>query len=308
MPRTSGRSLLNRDECGKIRGTISGFDRTILSTLPLPFGLRLIRQLDFPRKLGFCERLFAERLAKHKITWVSTAAAIPWKLDLRNATHRWIVYGKYEGAPFLNWARRFLTPYGIIVDSGANIGQMLLYLAQWVPQGRVLAIEPGKHSADWLQECLEANSQLPVELLRVALGSTRHQAHLKEIGGTDRHGSWNQVSNLEGESISVVPLTELLRERDVEYVDPWKLDVEGSEIPALEGAEWYLSEQRIRSLYVELRGDNGRAICDFLGRFAYDCRLFNRTGSLYSPDDLPEESNGLFMRRANTHVSQGYSS
>jgi FkbM family methyltransferase len=172
---------------------------------------------------------------------------------------------------------------------------MLLYLGQWVPHGRVLAIEPGKHPADWLQECLEANPQLRVELLRVALGSRRQQAHLKEVGGTDRHGSWNQVSNLEGEPINVVPLTELLRERNIEHVDLWKLDVEGFEIPALEGAEWYLSERRIRSLYIELRGDNGRMIRDFLGRFGYDCRLFNWTGSLYSPIDLPEESNGLFM-------------
>ena len=279
-----------------------------MSTLPLPFGLRLIRQLNFPRKLGLCERLFAKTLEQHNVTWVSTAAAIRWKLDLRNATHRWIVYGKYEGAPFLDWARRFLTPDGIVVDSGANIGQMLLYLAQWVPQGRVLAIEPGRHQANWLQECLDANPQLPVELCRLALGSARQQAYLKEVGAPDRHGSWSQISDLHGEPINVVPLTELLRERDIEHVDLWKLDVEGSEIPALEGAEWYLSEHRIRSLYIELRGDNGRAIRDFLGHFAYDCRLFNRTGSLYSPDDLPEESNGLFMPRANTNVSQGYSS
>jgi hypothetical protein len=40
------------------------------------------------------------------------------------------VYGKYEGAPFLNWAKKFLAPNAIIIDSGANIGQMLMYLAQ----------------------------------------------------------------------------------------------------------------------------------------------------------------------------------
>jgi len=277
----------------------------VLKEAVLPPILRLVQQIDFARKLGVCERLFAKDLSTQGVCWAKTAAGVIWKLDLRNATHRWIVYGKYEGAPFLNWARRFLPPAGIIVDSGANIGQMLLYLAQWVPRGQVLAVEPGTHQADWLQECLEANPQLPVELLRVALGSTRQQAHLKEVGDTDRHGSWNQVSNLEGEPINVVPLTELLRDRKIEQVDLWKLDVEGSEIPALEGAEWYLSERRIRSLYVELRGDNGREIRDFLRRFGYECRLFNRSGSLYSPDHLPEESNGLFMPGTNTNVSEG---
>ena len=174
---------------------------------------------------------------------------------------------------------------------------MLLYLAQWVPQGRVLAIEPGKHPADWLQECLEANPQLPVELLRVALGATRRPAYLREVGETDRHGSWNQVSSLEGEPINVVPLTELLRERNIEHIDLWKLDVEGFEIPALEGAEWYLSERRIRSLYIELHGDNGRAIRDVLKSFGYECNLFSSGGRLYVRDELPEDTNGLFLPR-----------
>ena len=72
-----------------------------------PASIGLIRRVDFPRKLGLCERLFPHRLGKLGIAWVDTAAGSRWKLDLRNATHRWIVYGKYEGAPFLNWAEEF---------------------------------------------------------------------------------------------------------------------------------------------------------------------------------------------------------
>src|SRR2546425_5540873 len=113
-----------------------------------PAILRALQHLEFPRKLGICERLFGAALSRQGIRWVDTAAGIPWKLDLACATHRWIVYGKYEGRAFLDWARANLPAHGMVVDSGANIGQMLLYLAQWVPHGRLLAIEPGREAAD----------------------------------------------------------------------------------------------------------------------------------------------------------------
>ena len=103
--------------------------------------------MEFPRKLGICERLFARSLSRYGVCWVRTAAGVPWKLDLTLSTHRWIVYGKYEGRPFLDWARQYLPRDGIIVDSGANIGQMLLYLAQCVPAGKVPAFEPGAGAA-----------------------------------------------------------------------------------------------------------------------------------------------------------------
>jgi FkbM family methyltransferase len=269
----------------------------VISATKLAAGVRLLRYIEFNRKLGICERLFARRLAKLGIVWVDTSAGLKWKLDLRNSTHRWIVYGKYEGAPFLDWALRFLPENGIIIDSGANIGQMLLYLAQWVPQGRVIAVEPGKHQADWLQECLTVNSQLPVSLLRVGLGDKQTTAFLEEPGSADRHGSWNRVSQTNGETIQIVRLDDLLQEQKIDMVDLWKLDVEGFEIPALIGAERYLMAKRIRSLYVELRGENGREIRRYLGKCGYECFLFSARGKLYQPAVWPDEANGLFLPR-----------
>jgi hypothetical protein len=126
-----------------------------MNTLRLPLLLRFLQSLDFPHKLGIMERVFGRWLSPKGIVWVQTGGGIPWKLNLAYAPNRWIVYGKYEGGGFLNWAKRFLRPTSLVVDSGANIGQMLLYLAQWVPQGRVFAFEPGAFQAGWLRECLE---------------------------------------------------------------------------------------------------------------------------------------------------------
>lgn len=264
--------------------------------LGLPLFLRALQRLEFPKKLGICERLFAKSLSQYGISWVQTAAGLRWKLDLTNATHRWIVYGKYEGAPFLDWARHHLPEDGIIVDSGANIGQMLLYFAQWVPQGHVFAIEPGEHQADWLSECLRANLQLPVTLIRIGLGEIPQNAFLRETGTPDRHGSWSQVSQTEGEPIQITPLHEILESHLVERVDLWKLDVEGHEIPALKGAESWLGAHKIRAVYVELDGDNGRRIIRYLGELGYQLHVFQRNGRLRQTEAMGiEHMYGLFL-------------
>ena len=258
--------------------------------------IRAMQQVEFPRKLGVCERLFANSLSRYGVCWVRTAAGLPWKLDLRHPTHRWIVYGMYEGPQFLRWARKFLPANGIVVDSGANIGQMLQYLAQWVPMGKVLAFEPGNEAADWLQECLDRNRSLPVSLLRNALGSANCEMSLVSLGIDTGHGACNQVrAHGEGEPVVVRRLASVLRERNIERVDLWKLDVEGFELEALSGAEEFLAERRIRAIYAELGFGNAERIRSYLRSFGYVCRFFRVGGGLYEPARLPEHENGLFL-------------
>lgn len=273
-----------------------------MKTVSLPLPLVWLQPVDFPHKLGICERLFGKTLARQGICWVQTASGIPWKLDLRVVTHRWIVYGKYEGAAFLNWARGFLPVDGIVVDSGANIGQMLLYLAQWIPQGKLLAFEPGQKQGDWLEECLVAHPTLPIELIRCGLGATRAQRYLASFGSESVYGCWAHVSETEGEPIQIVCLENELAARDLERVDLWKLDVEGYEILAMQGAESLLKEQRIRAIYAELWSLNGQgqAIRNFLDHFGYQCYLFDSQGKLFKPSErpnfqFPSGTNGLFL-------------
>lgn len=266
-----------------------------MNMAPLPSGLGFLQPLDFPHKLGICERLFGSRLRRLGICWVQTGGGIPWKLDLSNPTHRWIVYGKYEGAPFLNWARMFLSPSGVVVDSGANLGQMLLYLAQWVPQGKVLAFEPGEKAANWLEECLRQHPNLPVEVLRKALGTDAGPRRLKHAGPDYIHGAWSQITDEEGEKIDMVRLEDVLKARSLDHVDLWKLDVEGYEVLALKGAESLLKDRRIRALYIELAGENGARVRDYLAPFDYKAYSLDRCGRPIPMVKLPEHSNGLFL-------------
>ena len=242
--------------------------------------------------------MFGRALARHGVCWVQTSAGIPWKLDLRSVTHRWIVYGKYEGSAFLDWARSHLKASSIVVDSGANIGQMTLYMAGWIPQGLLLAFEPGSVARGWLKESLARNPHLPVEVVPVGLGAEEARKTLRQLGSEDLHGSWNQVADDgEGERMVVRRLADVLAERGISEVDLWKLDVEGYELPALEGAGRLLEGQKIRAVYAELGFGNGPLIRQYMAAKGYECFLFARSGRMYVPGELPAHTNALFLPR-----------
>jgi FkbM family methyltransferase len=266
----------------------------VLELTELPLLVRLLQKIEFPHKLGVMDRFFGRALAEHDVCWVQTGAGMPWKLDLRNSAHRWIVYGKYEGPGFHRWARQSVRRNGVIVDSGANIGQMLVYLAPLVPEGRVLAFEPGRTQADWIAECLLVNPGLPVELIRSGLGSREGTELLNDQGSPITYGAQSFISKT-GTPVQVVRLEDELKRRAIEKVALWKLDVEGYEVPALEGATSLLRKKAIAAIYAELHEENGQRTKGFLSDFGYRCYAISDRGQISLMQVFPAHTNGLFL-------------
>ena len=103
------------------------------------------------------------------------------------------------------------------------------------------------------------------------------------------------MSSTCGEPVFIRRLEDELTMRSICCVDLWKLDVEGYEIEALKGAGSYLKDGRIRAVYVELHGDNGIRIRDYLTRLGYAGFLISRCGKLLKLGRIPEHTNGLFL-------------
>ena len=227
--------------------------------------------------------------------WVQTAASIPWKLDFANSTHRWIVYGKYEGAAFLNWAKNFLPRNGIVIDSGANIGQMSLYFSQFVPDGKVLAFEPGPVSADWLEECVSANALNNIEVIRLALGAEELDLSLQEPGVETKHGAQNHISESGGVPVKVVKLCDQVARRGIDRIDLWKLDVEGYEYEALQGAASLLQRKTIRALYVEIQDALQSKIIQYLREYDYTSYNISYRGQAKTSNRFSSHAMALFL-------------
>ena len=225
-----------------------------------PALLTLLRTFEFPRKLGFLEQIYGRRLSSLGTGWVVCANGVEWKLDLSDSCHRWIVYGKYEGGGGINLARERLRNGGVYVDSGANIGQWLLYIAS-LKGLKTIAFEPTTSERNWLTECVNRQKNWSVSIVPLGLGAADASVEIQTYGARSTLNlDWYQAQNHKRETINLRRLDDVLAEMGEDKVTFWKLDVEGAELEALKGAEAYLQEQKIETIYFECHPTNFKQI------------------------------------------------
>jgi FkbM family methyltransferase len=263
--------------------------------LRLPATLRMLQRREFRRKLGMCERLYGAKLARHGIAWVQTAHGPIWKLDLANFTHRWLVYGWYQGPALWRWLQQLSNAPRTIVDSGANIGQTVLNFAALFPGSRILAYEPGGLARDWLTESVAAAGLTQVTIEARAFGSAPGTAFLAAPDDGPIHGAGNSVNQAHGEPITLVTLDDELERHRIEQLDFWKLDMEGYELEALRGAERALSGYRVKALYVEIGGETGPEALALLKTHGYTVHDLTPDGQPIVRDSYQAFDNALCL-------------
>jgi FkbM family methyltransferase len=180
----------------------------------------------------------------------------------------------------LVWANQILEVFGMdcygvrdlplacsVVDCGANIGTFVRFVKWMRPEATVLAIEPSLRNLEYLKRNVETLPMGGVSIVHAAVG---RESGKTNIGGSTSDGL--RVGVKEGQHVAVIPLRDVI----AEDVDLLKLDVEGSEIEALEGAGDAL--KRVR-----------RVVCEY--------HLYrNRRGSLSSLIGLLEDGGFTFFR------------
>jgi FkbM family methyltransferase len=266
--------------------------------IDLPIGLRLFRLLPLPHKLGLLERLYGNALRRHGVAWVETSTGITWELDLADACDRWAVYGDYEGPRQMQWLRRWLAAGGVVVESGANRGQILLFLAP-LPRVRWFAFEPVPSVADGLQACLSRYPAWPVKLIRAGLSSKQGDVSVQLDGPrSTARMDWYRDKHCPILSVPMTTLDAFMADEGINRLRLWKLDVEGHELHALQGARHTLEHKRVDAILIEL-SDVGSSV-DLLGAYGYtlyqiaangDLRLFDQSerpgGNLVALPDAP---------------------
>lgn len=155
-----------------------------------------------------------------------------------------VVEGR-SGEPELGLLPALVRPGSLAVDAGANRGVYALQLSRLCP--RVVACEPQPRLARRLAAATPDN----VLVLPVALSSTPGEATLRVpvIGNVRAHTRGSLDEAVGGESHADVTVLRLrlddLALTDVGFV---KLDVEGHELPALDGAAETIRTSRPRLL------------------------------------------------------------
>lgn len=182
-----------------------------------------------------------------------------------------------------------------VLDVGANIGFFSTLLSRWVGDGgRVLAVEPEVENRGMLRGNLESNGCRNVTICECAVGATPGIAEFSidaATGATGRLGAEPTASELAvgtGKVQVVETRVETLDSLcEVYQVTPSfvKIDIEGDEIKALEGATRILRTAR-PVIVSELSGLGGSEVINLLSRENYqmwDLETSQRVG----PEDRP---------------------
>jgi FkbM family methyltransferase len=220
----------------------------------------------------------------------------------------WLGYYNLDIVSLLD---RLLRPGMVILDVGANVGELSLVAARRVqPGGQVLAFEPIDRIADELERNCRTNKLDCVQVIRLALAEESGELKIyrpmaRFSDGTEHDGLATLYPtverSLDAGTVSVSTVDEQVRQFGLGRVDLIKIDIEGAEMACLRGAI-----QTLRSfapyLLIELQESTATAagysaadIVDFLGTLGYEFWRIDRGGTLrqLTRDNLQPSQNVL---------------
>jgi FkbM family methyltransferase len=204
-------------------------------------------------------------------------------------------YGDYS-REVLNVLARLLAPGMVVIDAGANIGEVSLFAAKRVrPGGRVISFEPVPGLAQRLRANVARNDLAAVEVVEMGLAEHEGSAEIFTSRECFRDGTSHAgLATLYAQpgrakpiaSIALTTLDRFVHERGLDRVDVLKVDVEGAELPLLRGSAETLGLHR-PWLLLEVQQETSRAagyghaeILTFLERYGYRFARLGRRGAL----------------------------
>lgn len=191
--------------------------------------------------------LFAIVRGKPVITRFATGGLrmqlIP-KLHGFGSTSVFIKRDYYE--PELLAVRRLISEGSVVLDIGGSFGIFALFMAEFVgPEGRVHTFEPGEFSFRQLRANIALNPQGErITPHNVAASDRPATLMLYHIGHSPVNYSIGSADGIDGEPVPAIRVDETIPAEDAARVSFIKIDVEGHEIAALEGARSIIEERR----------------------------------------------------------------
>jgi FkbM family methyltransferase len=207
----------------------------------------------------------------------------------------------------LPYLRGCVAEGGTIIDVGANIGFYTLESAVLVGEtGRVIAIEAAQSHVRTLNRNIELNAMQNVAVVETAVGNSRGQATLAR-SSEDNLGMFSLGSggDVDAHLVAIRTIDELLEEQGTDGVDLIKMDIEGSEFNALQGAKMTLRKYQ-PAILIELNdtalrrcGSSSRDVVQLLHEMNYQGWRINRNSAelIIDGDDVGEFDECIFLSR-----------
>jgi len=193
------------------------------------------------------------------------------------------------------------TPPYTIIDGGANVGQFPTQVSSILSASErgIHCFEPSKCAFAQLKQV--ANRFQEVKLVPLALGREESTAFLyadspdSQLASLSRRSIEHfQLEFSHEEMVEVTTLDAYCQRNDISFVHLLKLDIEGHELDALEGASAMLSRQSIDIVSFEFGGTNidsktyFRDLWRFLHKHKYSVYRITPAGYLFHIDKYKE--------------------
>ncbi len=204
----------------------------------------------------------ATSITEWKRWWQYLSLKKPTKMAWINGLNIWIypkneicrsmyVRGIYDPNMAV-FVQAFLPKGGVLLDVGANMGYFSLIAAQFDSLCKVIAVEPSSRDYKRLVQNIELNSLSDrVKSVMIAVGDRLGKKNIQiapeERNGLNTLGAGFAYKGIEKEAVEEVNVTtidSIVNGEGLDRVDVIKLDIEGSEVRALEGARDTINSYR----------------------------------------------------------------
>lgn len=206
--------------------------------------------------------------------------------------------------------KKFIQKDDVVIDIGANAGEYTLFAASFLNEnGKVIAFEPVQKMFNELNENIQLNPHLKNKIIPIkkGIGNQKNILPIYDETGSTNEGLFSlHKNNFQHakiiEEIEIDRLDNIIPQLGINKVDFIKIDVEGNELFALQGALEIIDKFHPK-LMIEMSkknfqaaGYNSSDIFQFLLNKNYSIYLILKRGltkKLHSHDELPDFCNIL---------------
>lgn len=217
------------------------------------------------------------------------------RLHSFGSTSIYIKRDAYE--PELLAAGRLIEPGSVALDIGGSFGIFALFMAHFTgPRGKVHSFEPARLSFDILSRNVALNRLSDrIALHRVAAADRPSTLQLTHLSNSPVNFTVAPVAGAATEEVPAARVADLVPVADAARVGFVKIDVEGYEMAALEGARPILEARRPTILFevsAAALARQGQAPADIFAYLAsYGYRFWMLRDGRFQPQEQPSEGN-----------------
>lgn len=166
--------------------------------------------------------------------------------------------GHFYESDTLPTIERFLSPGGVFLDVGANVGNHAIYAKMFGNQREVIALEPNPEAITLLRLNVILN-QLDINLSHLGVGLADRDAAAVAVVPHNNLGGARMEPRADG-GLKLVAGDTLFANRQIDFI---KIDVEGLELAVLQGLKQTLANSR-PTIFVEIDTQNRQAMSEWI--------------------------------------------